>query len=81
MTSLLIAEEEGPPTKKKVDPGAICTSPFSHLNGRGQAELHHMSVQSNLFSHPGLTDARALSSHAWGYPNYRASGPRAGILG
>jgi hypothetical protein len=50
MVPPLLAEEEGPQTKKELDPGMICTGPLSDLNSHGQAGFHHLSTHSRSSS-------------------------------
>jgi hypothetical protein len=64
MTPPLLAEEEGPPTKKELDSGVIYTCRFPHLGSPRRAGFCHLSAQSTLSSRPGSARTRAFGNHS-----------------
>jgi hypothetical protein len=67
MAPPFLTKEDGPPTKKELDPEVIRTSHFPHFDSHGWAGSCHLTAQSVLSSSPDSAHTRAPGNHTWGF--------------
>jgi hypothetical protein len=58
----LLAEEEGPPTQKELNPGAIHIISLPHYGRHGEAGFHHLFAGTTSLHDLGLAQASSCST-------------------